>query len=107
MAWGVMSGVACATTGVLGDNGPASFLRGRAGRLTEPVSGVSLVKPCFVSICTITGASVGVLLVSKALWVKRLARWVGAGGNGMCEGLWVFEKFGRQKTKSRQGTRAA
>jgi hypothetical protein len=48
-----------------------------------------------------------VLLVSKALWVKRLARWVGAGGNGMCEGLWVFEKFGRQKTKSRQGTRAA
>jgi hypothetical protein len=75
--------------------------------LVELASGVSLDKPLLVSICTISGASVGVSLVSKALWVKRLARWVGAGGNGMCEGLWVFEKFGRQKTKSRQETRAA
>jgi hypothetical protein len=88
-------------------NGMASFLRGRAERLAELVSGVSLDKPRFVSICTITGASVDVSLVSKALWVKRLARWVGAGGNGMCEGLWMFEKIGRQKTKSRQETRAA
>jgi hypothetical protein len=85
----------------------ASFLRGFEGRLTELASGVSLAKPRFVSICTMTGASVGVSLLSKAVWVKRLARWVGAGGNGMCEGLWVFEKFGRQKTKSRQETRAA
>jgi hypothetical protein len=91
----------------MGVKGLASLLRERAGRLTVLVSGVSLDKRGFVSICTITGASVGVLLVSKALWVKRLARWVGAGGNGMCEGLWVFEKIGRQKTKSRQGTRAA
>jgi hypothetical protein len=102
-----MAGVACAATGFLGVSEPASFLRGRAERLAELVSVVSLDKPLFVSICTISGASVGVSLVSKALWVKRLARWVGAGGNGMCEGLWVFEKFGRQKTKSRQETRAA
>jgi hypothetical protein len=87
--------------------GIASLLRGRAGRLAVLGSGASIVKRRFVSICTITGASLCVSLVSKALWVKRLARWVGAGGNGMCEGLWVFEKVGRQKTKSRQETRAA
>jgi hypothetical protein len=101
------SGVAGAVTGVNGGKGLTSLLRGRAGRLAVMVSGVSLVKRGFVSICTIAGASLGVSLVSKALWVKRLARWVGAGGNGMCEGLWVFEKVGRQKTKSRQETRAA
>jgi hypothetical protein len=101
------SGVACEATGVMGVKGLASLLRERAGRLTVLVSGVSLDKLGFVSICTIAGASLRVSLVSKALWVKRLARCVGAGGNGMCEGLWVFEKFGRQKTKSRQETRAA
>jgi hypothetical protein len=41
------------------------------------------------------------------LWVKRLARWVGAGGNGMSEGLLRIEKFELDKTKSRQETRAA
>jgi hypothetical protein len=101
------SGVAGAVTGVTGVKGVASLLRGRVGRLAVLGSGASIVKRRFVSICTITGASLEVSLVSKALWVKRLARWVGAGGSGMCEGLWVFEKVGRQKTKSRQGTRAA
>jgi hypothetical protein len=91
----------------MGVNGLVSFLRGRAGRLAVLGSGASLVKRRFVSICTITGESLEVSLVSKALWVKRLARWVGAGGNGMCEGLWVFGKVGRLKTKSRQETRAA
>ncbi|WP_291914030.1 hypothetical protein [Limnohabitans sp.] len=91
----------------MGVKGLASFLRDRAGRLAVLGSGASLVKRRFVSICTITGSSVCVSPLSKALWVKRLARWVGAGGNGMCEGLWVFEKVGRQKTKNRQETRAA
>jgi hypothetical protein len=91
----------------MGAKGLASLLRDLAGRLAVLVSGASLIKRRFVSICTSTGASLGVSLVSKALWVKRLARWVGAGGNGICEGLWVFEKVGRQKTKSRQETRAA
>jgi hypothetical protein len=53
------------------------------------------------------GASVCSSLLSKALWVKRLARWVGAGGNGMSEGLLMIEKLGLEKTKSRQETRAA
>jgi hypothetical protein len=65
----------------------ASFLRGFEGRLTELASGVSLAKSRFVSICIMTGASVCVSLLSKAVWVKRLARWMGAGGNGMNEGL--------------------
>jgi hypothetical protein len=86
----------------VGVNGRLSFLRARAGRLAVLARDVSRVKLCFVSICSMTGVSVSVSLLSKALWVKRLARWVGAGGNGMSEGLWEFEKFGRQKTKSRQ-----
>jgi hypothetical protein len=53
------------------------------------------------------GASVCSTLLSNALWVKRLARWVGAGGNGMSEGLLRIEKFELDKTKSRQETRAA
>jgi hypothetical protein len=55
--------------------------------LVELAAGISLAKPSFVSICNMTGASVGISLLSKALWVKRLARWVGAGGNGMNGGL--------------------
>jgi hypothetical protein len=79
--------VASAASGVLGVSGLASLLRGFEGRLTELASGVSLAKLRFVSTCTMAGASVGVSLLSKAVWVKRLARWVGAGGNGMNEGL--------------------
>jgi hypothetical protein len=92
---------------VISVNGLLSFLRARAGRLAVLGSGVSLVTRRLVSICTMTGASLGVSLVSKALWVKRLARWVGAGGNGMNKGLLMGEKLGRQKTKSRQEARAA
>jgi hypothetical protein len=51
--------------------------------------------------------SVGWSLLSNALWVKRLARWVGAGGNGMSEGLLRIEEFGLEKRKSRQESRAA
>jgi hypothetical protein len=91
----------------MGAKGLASFLRARAGRLAIGASGVSLVKLRLVSICTMAGASVCSSLLSKALWVKRLARWVGAGGNGMSEGLLRIEKFELDKTKSRQETRAA
>jgi hypothetical protein len=84
---GAVSEGSCAFKGGMGAIDLASFLRGFDGRLTELASGVSLAKPRFVSICTMTGASVGISLLSKAVWVKRLARWVGAGGNGMNEGL--------------------
>jgi len=47
-----------------------------------------------VSTCTMTGAfSASVVWASKAVWVKRLARWVGAGGSGMSEGLLISEKI--------------
>jgi hypothetical protein len=85
-AWSVFE-VASAASGVLGVSGLISFLRGRAGRLAVLNAGVSFAKLRFVSICTMTGASICVSLLSKAVWVKRLARWVGAGGNGMNEGL--------------------
>jgi hypothetical protein len=85
----------------------ASFFRARAGRLAMGALDVSLVKLRLVSICTITDASVCSSLLSNALWVKRLARWVGAAGNGMSEGLLMIEKLGLEKTKSRQETRAA
>jgi hypothetical protein len=91
----------------MGAKGWASFLRARAGRLAMGALGVSLVKLRLVSICTITDSSVCSALLSNALWVKRLARWVGAGGNGMSEGLLMIEKLGLEKTKSRQETRAA
>lgn len=46
-------------------------------------------------------------LFSKAVWVNRLARWVGAGGSGMNKGLLRMEKKERQKTKSRLEAKAA
>jgi hypothetical protein len=43
-----------------------------------------------------TGAlSSSALEDSKAAWVKRLARWVGAGGSGMSDGLLRDKKFWR------------
>jgi hypothetical protein len=41
------------------------------------------------------------------LWVKRLARCVGAGGSGMSEGPLEGEKFWRRKIKSRLEAKAA
>jgi hypothetical protein len=99
--------VASATIGDKAIAGLVSFLRGRVGRLVEVTSLDAFVNRRFVSTCTITGSSGGVSLFSKALWVKRLARWVGAGGNGICEGLRVFENSDARKIKSRQVARAA
>jgi hypothetical protein len=84
---GAVSEGGCAFKGGIGVIDMASFLRGFEVRLTELASGVSLAKPLFVSICTMTGTSVCVSLLSKAVWVKRLARCMGAGGNGMNKGL--------------------
>ncbi|MEY2782093.1 MAG: hypothetical protein RLZZ134_152, partial [Pseudomonadota bacterium] len=39
-------------------------------------------------------------LFSKALWVNRLARWVGAGGSGMNKGLLRMEKRNVKKQKA-------
>ena len=52
------------------------------------------------------GVSFSDSVFSKAVWVNRLARWVGAGGNGMNEVLLRMEKK-RQKTKSRLEAKAA
>jgi hypothetical protein len=90
-----LAAIACAAPVFRGVKDPVSFLRERTGRFAMGVSDVSLVKLLLVSICTITDASVCSSLLSNALWVKRLARWVGAGGNGMSEGLLMIEKIER------------
>jgi hypothetical protein len=69
----------CCTAGVLEAKG-ALVLRGR------PLA-VPLLDGSAVDVLLLVTSSGSVSACSKALLVNRLARWVGAGGNGIGRGL--------------------